>query len=260
VSAPGDFLTDIPGGGRAVYFVCCDGVYFDRFIEPAVRSCLQNSGVDFIIHVHLINRLGSNESILLRLNELAPRDRLRVSEETVDLSGFDLCGQRSYYTCRRFYLLPDLIRSYGRLLLCADVDQLIIGSVEPLFDQMQGYDVGLTHDSLNTLNLPSYFSATASLFAPTASALAYAERLRRYIDYFISVERSPLWHLDQAALAVTYFNDSDLIRLRRFPMSIVHSGPIGDNQVDDAVFWSITYSSPKNVEKLRSDRFLKYAS
>src|SRR6202035_5845270 len=67
VSAPGDLLTDIPGGGRAVYFVCCDGVYFDRFIEPAVRSCLQNSGVDFIIHVHLINRLGSNESILLRL-------------------------------------------------------------------------------------------------------------------------------------------------------------------------------------------------
>jgi glycosyltransferase involved in cell wall biosynthesis/tetratricopeptide (TPR) repeat protein len=260
VSTPRDLVTDIPDGGRAVYFVCCDGVYFDRFIEPAVRSCFQNSGVDFIIHIHLINRLGANESILLRLNELAPRNRLRVSEERVDLSRFNLSGQRSYYACRRFYLLPDLIRSYGRLLLCADVDQLIIGSVEPLLDQMRGYDVGLTHDPLNTLNLPSYFSATAALFAPTASALAYADRLRRYIDYFISIERSPLWHLDQAALAVTYLNDPGLIRLRRFPMSIVQSGPIADNQTDDAIFWSITYSSSKNVEKLRSDRFLKYAS
>ena len=260
VSAPENLVIDVPDGGRTVYFVCCDGVYFDRFIEPAVRACVQNSGVDFIIHAHLINRLGSNENIMLRLNELVPRDRLRVSEETVDLSRFNLSEQRSYYACRRFYLLPDLVRSYRRLVLSADIDQLIIGSVEPLLDQMHGYDVGLTHDPLNTLNLPSYFSATAALFAPTASAIAYADRVRRYIDYFVSIERSPLWHLDQAALAVTYFNDPGLLRLRQFPMSIVQSGPIGDNRADDAIFWSITYSNSKNVEKLRSNQFLKYAS
>jgi hypothetical protein len=144
--------------------------------------------------------------------------------------------------------------------LCADVDQLIIAPVEPLLDQMRGYDVGLTHDPLNTLNLPSYFSATAALFAPTASALAYADRLRRYRDYFISVERSPLWHLDQAALVATYLNDRDSIRLRRFPVSIVESGPTGHNQAGDAIFWSITHSSSSNLEKLRSSEFLRYAS
>jgi glycosyltransferase involved in cell wall biosynthesis len=260
VSTPRDLVTNIPDGGPAVYFVCCDGVYFDRFVEPAVRSCIENSGVDFVIHVHLMNRLSSNDRVLSRLNEFTQRGRLRISEETVDLSAFNLSEQRSYYACRRFYLLPDLIRSYGRLVLCADVDQLAIAPVGPLLDQMRGYDVGLTHDPLNTLNLPSYFSATAAFFAPTAPTLAFADRLRRYIDYFISVEHCPLWHLDQAALAVTYLNDPDLIRLRRFPISIVQTGPIDDNKVGDAVFWSITYSRSKNVEKLRSSQFLKYAS
>jgi glycosyltransferase involved in cell wall biosynthesis len=260
VMTPRGPVTDLPDGGSAVFFVCCDGVYFDRFIEPAVKSCIESSEVDFIIHVHLMNRLSSNDRVLSRLNELAPRDRLRVSEERVDLSRFSLSEQRTYYACRRFYLLPDLMRSYGRLLLCADVDQLIIAPVGPLLERMRGYDVGLTHDPLHTLNLPSYFSATAALFAPTASALAYADRLRRYIDYFISVKPSPFWHLDQAALAVTYLNDPDLIRLHRFPISIVQAGPIDDNQGGDAVFWSITHSRSNNEDKLRASQFLKYAS
>jgi hypothetical protein len=73
------------------------------------------------------------------------------------------------------------------------------------------------------------------------------------------VQRTPLWHLDQAALAVTYLNDPESVRLCRFPFSIVHSRPVGDDQLGEALFWSITYSLEKNSEKLQSSRFLEYA-
>lgn len=253
-------VDSIPKGGDAVYFVCCDGVYFERFIEAAIKSCIQISRVDFIFHVHLMNRSPSTDVILLRLRELLPHDRLYITEETVDSSRYSASELRSYYACRRFYLVPDLIRAYDRLLLCADVDQLTIAPVDGLLDKMRDHDVGLTHDPLETLNLPSYFSATAAVFTPNEAAFHFADRVRRYIDYFISIERNPRWHLDQAALAVTYLNDPSSIRLCRFPMSIVHSGALEDNGVSDAIFWSVTSSMPKSAEKLSSSRFLKYAS
>ena len=250
---------DVPEDGRAVYFLCCDGVYFERFIEAAINACIKNGGVDFIIHIHLINRLASAEAILCGLRDRLPRYRLRVTEETVDLGAFDEAERRTYYTCRRFYLLPELIRIYGRPILCADVDQLIMKSVHSLFDEMEGFDVGLLHDPLNAMNLTSYFSATAAFFAHTEAAFRFADRVRRYIDFFLTVECTPLWHLDQAALAVTYLNDPESVRLRRFPYSIVHSRPAGDNQLGEALFWSITYSVEKNAEKLQSFQFLEYA-
>lgn len=260
VPTSGRLVSDVAKDAQAVYFICCDGFYFERFAEAAVSSCMRNSSVDFIIHIHLINRLASAASVLSRLRARVRPDRLRISEETVDLSAFDVAEQRTYYACRRFYLLPDLVARYGRLLLCVDADQLIVGSVEPLLDQMRGYDVGLTHDPLNNLNLPSCFSATAAFFAPTEAALIFADRVRHYVDFFMTVERTPLWHLDQAALAVTYLNDPDAIRLWRFPISIVQSDPVGDDGIGDAIFWSITYSIAKNIEKLRSNRFLEYAN
>jgi len=246
-------------GGGVVYFLCCDGVYFERFAEAAVNAGAQNGGVDAIVHIHLVNRLASAAAIIARLRGRLPPDRLRISEETVDLAALSDAERRTYYACRRFHVLPELIAAYARPILCADVDQLIMASVQPLLAEMNGYDVGLLHDPLNALNLMSYFSATAAFFAPTAAALAFADKVRRYIDYFLTAERSPLWHLDQAALAATYLNDPAAVRLRRFPFSIVHSRPAGDDQVGDAVFWSITYSVGQNAEKLKSSRFRQYA-
>jgi len=208
-----------------------------------MRAGAQNGGVDAIVHIHLVNRLASAAAIIARLRGRLPPDRLRISEETVDLAALS--------DAERPYLLrvPALPRAAGAHCglraadLCADVDQLIMASVQRLLAEMNGYDVGLLHDPLNALNLMSYFSATAAFFAPTAAALAFADKVRRYIDYFLTAERSPLWHLDQAALAATYLNDPAAVRLRRFPFSIVHSRPAGDDQVGDAVFWSITYRS-----------------
>jgi hypothetical protein len=251
---------DVPESGRAVFFLCCDGLYFERFAQAAVNACAQNSGVDFIVHIHLVNQLASTKAILSRIRDRLALDRLRVTEETVDLTAFSDAERRTYYACRRFYALPELIRIYARPVLCADVDQLIMGSVDSLLAAMEGYDVGLLHDPLNAINLTSYFSATAAFFAPTKAAFMFADKVRRYIDFFLTVQHSPLWHLDQAALVVTYLNDPESVRLQRFPFSIVHSRPVGDEQVGEAVFWSVTYSVEQNAEKLKSSRFLKYAA
>ncbi len=253
-----DRPVDVPEGGQAVYFLCCDGVYFERFIEAAVNACVQNSGVDFIIHIHLVNRLPAAEVILTRLGNRLGKERLRLTEETIDLSMFGDAKRRTYYACRRFYMLPQLIQIYARPILCADVDQLVMGSVHELLERMDGYDVGLVHDLLNKMNMTSYFSATAAFLMPTPAAFKFTERVRRYIDYFMTAERSALWHLDQAALAVTYLNDPTLARLLYFPFSLVHSRPVGDDQLGSAVFWSITYSIAQNAEKLRTAWFLEY--
>ena len=240
----------VPEGERAVVFMCCDGVYFERFVEAAVDTCIKNSGVDFVVHIHLVNRLSSAEVIIERLRTTISPSRLRITEETADLTAFDETGRRTYYACRRFCILPELIRTYRRPILCVDVDQLVVKPISALFEQMTGYDVGLMHDPLNALNLMSYFSATAVFVAPTGEALLFVEKVRRYIDFFMSVQRGLLWHLDQAALAVTYLNEPASVRLKRFPFSLVHSRLAGDDQLGNAVFWSITNSIEQNAQKL----------
>jgi glycosyltransferase involved in cell wall biosynthesis/tetratricopeptide (TPR) repeat protein len=250
---------DNPEGGAAVYFLCCDGVYFELFAEAAINSCLQNSAVDFIIHIHIVNRLPSTDLILARIGSRISRGRLRVTEEVIDLGALSDTESRTYYACRRFYVLPEIIRIYAKPVLCADVDQLVMRPVRSLLEQMNGYDVGLLHDPLNAFNLASYFSATAAFFAPTPAAIIFAKNVRRYIDHFLAGRDVAMWHLDQAALAVAYLNDPAALRLLRLPFSMVHSRPIEDSKLETAVFWAITYSISRSAEKLRSPTFLAYA-
>jgi tetratricopeptide (TPR) repeat protein len=222
-----------------VYFICCDGIYFERFGAAAAASVAQNSGWRVLFHAHVVNPIPSQD---LRL-----AGQFVVSTETVALDDRTEAYRRTFYACRRFAFLAQMLRWHGKPILCTDADQLVM---RPLDRILTPEPVGAIQDPMNALNLLSYFSATAVLVRPGAER--FCESLRAYLNRHIEVSDELDWHLDQAALAAVYFSERP--NISRWPSSVMCQQP-----TPEAVFWSITASIAANDAKTRSPEFLRYA-
>ncbi|WP_207477488.1 tetratricopeptide repeat protein [Arenibaculum pallidiluteum] len=242
--------------------LCCDGVYAERFLAASVNAYFENAGDAAAVHAHVVNPTAGSQALLARLSARHGA-RLTWSEESVDLQGVSDQARRTFFACRRFFVLPDLAAAFpGRAILCADVDQLAVKPIRPLLEG-EDWDVALIHDPLNAINLCSFFSASVVLVRPGPGAEAYFRSVRRYLWHLLHCEPSAYWHLDQAALACVFLNGRGGpggVRMRFLPVEVMQSAPVElDGEIGDAVFWSITGSVPENEAKTRTDRFLRYS-
>ena len=244
---------------EAIYFVSADSRYFELF-APAVCNALgSRAQVRIAIHIHVINPEPTIEASLARLRRDCPLQIL-LSTELTQLDHLEARARRTYYACARFLALPELLRLYGRVILLADIDQLVVRSLRPLIDEFKGHDIGLLKFPLQITNILALLSATAVIVDSTPGGMQFCRTLRDNLAERLTEPAAYSWHLDQAALAVAYFMNEDLRTYWISPSLLDSSSGLVAPPRSDALFWLVTMTLPANIAKLSSAYFLSAAS
>lgn len=247
-------------GCEVVFLFCCDVKYFRLFASAVVTSITRNAGVEAGLHIHVVN---PDAGIATEFAQIALHTRIPVSlsTETVDLASFDDEQRKTYYSCARFLVLPDCLRSIGRPIIVTDADQMVVQSVAGLLQEMRGADAGLLVFPEAAFNILSLVSASVTFAGPTPMAVRFYQRIARYLASLLSKPGYAQWHLDQAALAIAYVTN-ETAALRVFRPGIMHSNVYDGCEAvtGDAIFWSITYSISENAKKVETKLFRSLAA
>jgi tetratricopeptide (TPR) repeat protein len=244
-----------PEGLRAVYAVAADSAYLCRFARPLAASLARSGGGGLLLHVHAINPDQEARSVLAELGR-GPA-AIGISEEAVDLSDWAEDARRSYYSCVRFLILPELLARHAVPVVVADIDQMLLADPAAVLARASEGDIGLLLFDNQRQNLLSRVSATLMLAAPTAGARRFAATLAAVLAEAIAEPQRMVWHLDQAALAVTQLG-TEGVRCFCLDPAIVHLAadePSPARPAGVGVFWSITHSIPANWAKLETPTF-----
>jgi hypothetical protein len=249
----------------ALLFLCCDAAYFRLYAEAAIASALANSGLGLACHVHVVNpdRAAIEEQNRITLRHAGAA--VSFSHETTDLSRRSATERRVYYACRRYQLLPALLRRVGGPVVVADIDQLVVRSLEPVLAIVRDADVGLIqYGGVALSNALSVISASAAVAAATSGAGRYFGLVAAYIDHCLAHDLW-VWHLDQAALyavELTVEARGEPVRLRRLDPAILEStvfdAAATGVPAPETIFWSITHSLQSNAAKRDLDLFARY--
>jgi tetratricopeptide (TPR) repeat protein len=234
-----------------VYFVAADPRYVKRFAR-ALHSSLAAVHGNCLLHIHVINPDAATIRLVAYMKE-RPGPTVTSSSEEVDLSGLSNDQRRVYYASARFFILSALRRHYGKPVIAADIDQIVLRNPAFLIDS--GSDVAAIRFPYGRFNLLSRFSASA-IIASTPAAATYFDRVATYIAGRMRDLPSIAWHLDQIALDVAYLVSDDIALSEFPPGAMLSAGPDADVP-NDTYFWSITYSIAANARKLVHPIFQK---
>ena len=246
------------GDAEHVWFAACDTRYFHKFAASMCNSVVAKSQLRPAIHIHLINPAAGDEAALQRLRAALPVP-LAWSHECTDCSELSEFQLRTYYSCARYLLLPDLRRRYTVPIVIADIDQLVVRSLRPLLRDAGASDVGLMLFDDQIANILALISATFMILNATDGARQFADTVHDVLADRMHDAPGFGWHLDQAALAVAYYFHAEL---RRFlvPPRILDSQIVEGDTVlppsPEALLWSITATHAANAAKLNSPTFL----
>ncbi len=241
-----------------VQFIACDSRYFMLFAESVLRSAARNAGVGIGVHFHVINPDADALNLIQRLD--ASERPVVFSTETVDLNALSIDERKTYYSCSRFFLLPEILDNYGKMVLVTDADQLIMQSLTSTLETLKAKDVGLLLFEMARFNILSLISASVFFAAPTTGGRAFATHTRDYLLGMAADRENLSWHLDQAALAVTYLSGPK-VEAQLLPPTIMESKSAAlssNSAAPEAVFWSVTFSQSQNAAKLDGDIFQQY--
>jgi len=251
------------GAGRQVdaehvWFVACDTRYFHKFAASMCNSVVARSQLKPAIHIHLINPAAGDEAALHGLRAALPVS-LAWSYERTDCEELSEFRRRTYYSCARYLVLPELRRRYKVPIVIADIDQLVVRSLRPLLRDAASSDVGLMVFDDQVANILSVISATFMIVNATDGARRFADTVHDVLADRMHDAPGFGWHLDQAALAVAYYFHDD-VRSFLVPPRILDSQIMEDDKVlppsPEALLWSITATHPANAAKLNSPTFL----
>jgi len=106
--------------------------------------------------------------------------------------------RRTYYSCARFRQLPWVMRAYRAPVVVLDVDAVIEHPLDDLVSLVRDRDVALL---LREPPDSPWLDVVANhvVVAPSAAALRFAERVRRFVARHENLADLK-WHLDQIAL------------------------------------------------------------
>ena len=240
-----------------VYFVSADSRYFELFAQAVCNSLAANAHISIAVHIHVINPKPTIEASIGRLRRNCNLPIL-VSYESTQLDHLDARARRVYWSCARYLVLPELLRLYNKVILVADIDQLVVHSLRPLFDEFRGHDVGLLKFPVQITNILALISATAVIVDATRGGIQFCRTLCDNLAERLTDPAAWSWHLDQAALAVAYYLDEDLRTYLIRPSLLDSSNGRVEPPRDDAVFWSVTMTLPANIGKLSSTYFQRF--
>ena len=238
--------------GQALFFAAADSVYFCRYARQVAASIAKATGGSAALHLHVVN---PNEAAKALSAEISRLPGVSVSSERVDIEGLDESEQKTYYACARYRLLPEVMGRTEHPVVTVDIDQLVMKDPTPLFRMAEGHDVALLRFPGSEFNVLSVISATLMVLSPTEEGRRFAEKLRGNIEHALATPGRLLWHLDQAALAKSYFSKPG-IKCTTIPRHMLH---LADGEPgEQAIFWSITNSITANEKKLDAPSFKKH--
>ncbi len=247
-------------GAEAIYFVGCDSRYFLLFGEALANSLARRAGARLALHLHLVNPDLAAEELLQRLRA-TPSLPILCSREQVDRSAFGERQWRTYLSCARYLVLPELLDRYARPMLVADADQLVVGDLRGVLREVAAHDVGVLRNDWQIANILCLVSASILAVNATPGGRRFARTL---CDAVVGRMADPVglsWHLDQAGLAVAHLWHRDVRTLRLAPWimdSVIDPMAAPDTLAPRALFWSVTLAHPHNAEKLRTDLFRQF--
>jgi hypothetical protein len=247
-------------GADAVYFVGCDSRYFLLFGEALANSLARRAGAPLALHLHLVNPNPAAEALLERLR-VKPVLPIVCSRESVDLSALGERQRRTYLSCVRYLVLPELLEHYAKPMLVADADQLVVGDLRALLRELGEHDIGLLRDDREIHSILGLVSASVLGVNYSRDGRRFVCTLRDTISERMADPAGLSWHLDQASLAVAHLWHSE-IRTLRLPEWIMDSviDPIAapDTLLPRALFWSITLSHTHTIRKLQTSLFRQF--
>jgi hypothetical protein len=233
----------------ALFFLCCDARYFNMYAAPAIGSALAKGGITLACHVHVVNP--DSEVLAQETNIRArhPGGAISFSHDTIDLSSRSEAERKVYYSCRRYQLLPAILRRVSGPIIVADVDQVVVGGLASVISSIDHGDVALIMpDGLSRYNPLAMISASAVVTRDSPGARTYFDLVGAYIDHCLAHDLW-IWHLDQAALygayAMLQANGRE-IRFCELDPAILESIALDGRQnlqpAPSTVFWSATSS------------------
>ncbi|MDH6593193.1 hypothetical protein M2165_003082 [Variovorax sp. TBS-050B] len=232
------------------FFAAADSVYFCRYAREVVGSVARSTERRGALHLHVIN---PDEAASALAEELRRKPGVTISTEHVDLECLQIIERKTYYSCARYLLLPELLDRAAGPVVVVDMDQLVMRDPAPLLALARQGDVAVLRFPGSEFNALSTISATLLVVAPTEGGRAFAGRLQEHITRAIPARM--LWHLDQAALAKAFFSMPQLRRVA-IPTSMLHL--TGGTPAKDALFWSVTNSIESNLGKLEMDSYRRF--
>jgi tetratricopeptide (TPR) repeat protein len=247
-------------GAEAVYFVGCDSRYFLLFGEALATSLVRRAGAPLALHLHLVNPNPAAEALLERLRT-KPVLPIVCSRESVDLSALGERQRRTYLSCARYLVLPELLERYAKPMLVADADQLVVADLRPLLRDLAEHDIGLLRNDRMIHNILALVSASVLGVNDSRDGRRFVRTLRDTISERMADPAGLSWHLDQASLAVTHLWHSEI---RTLPLpewimdSTIDPTAAPDSLLPRALFWSITLSHTHTVRKLQTSLFRQF--
>lgn len=180
----------------AVLFLSCDEEYFRKFGIHLVRSGLQKAG-ELNVHLHL-NKL--SEAYWRELQKFAEGEGGGLFSFTWDDIEFaDLSGdQRWYYLASvRFIRLYQLVSICNAPVLSVDADGVVVKSLGPKLNELQGVDAGIYLRLGNTLDWRKVL-ASAFCIMPTMLGRRYMRDVALMIAWLLQGKLP--YHIDQLVI------------------------------------------------------------
>lgn len=249
------FVDERVADAEFVHLICCDSSYFRLFARAVARSMAERASVRAALHFHLVNAQPADLELFAALRASFDLPFV-LSAERVDFAAMTQDEIKTYLTCVRFLLLPDLLARYAKPILVTDADQTILRPLGEFIAQARAHDVGLLLFPRAHYNILALISASVCVANATAQASAYFAAVRDYILERMASPGAIAWHLDQAALAAAYLASDDVDFWLMPPKTMISKVLKASSSTEEpALFWSATYSIATNARKLDSDEY-----
>lgn len=189
-----DFRLDRPIETAApiCFAVTADGRYVERF-APGLVAAFDQPGR--ALHIHVVNGDERTDALL---------DRLASGLEHLAL-GISRSEDRRYrtatsYACTRFFVLPALLRAYGRPIVALDIDLLPREALFRLEEACAEDSFDFACYAMDRHEPASIYQASVMVFAPNTRVLDFLDRLGQFCLPKLHQPVRVNWLLDQAAL------------------------------------------------------------
>jgi hypothetical protein len=208
---------DVP----AIYAVVADGRYIERF---ARNLALAFDRPGQALHIHVINSSGEADAILGALPAEAKHLALGISR-----SEDPHYATSTSYACTRFFVLPELLRAYGKPVIALDIDILPREPLARLEEAFREDSFDFAYYVTGRNEPASVYQASIMAWAPNERALAFLDALGRFCLPKLDMPARASWLLDQAALiSVMNWQAQRQIPFRYRPLNEVLGCPMLD--------------------------------
>ncbi len=189
----GEFPTD---SKRAVIYLACDEIYYQKFGIHLVRSGIKNAP-GFHIHLHVNGLSDHYQQVLEVFSKSEGQGLFSYTWDNMDFSKMNGNKRWYYLASVRFVRLYQLVQSCHVPVLSLDADGVIVKSLQPKLSELQATDIGIYLRPTNTLDWRKVL-ASALLIMNTEEGHSYIRDVALMIAWLL---KKPLpYHIDQLVI------------------------------------------------------------